>query len=247
MSKNTLALITGANKGIGFETARQLGQQGIHIIIGARDKARGEEAVQKLAALDVQATFVGLDVTDEESIARAAQYIADTFGRLDILINNAGISGGNANIPSDTALAVMRTVYNTNVFGVVAVTKAMLPLLRKSQAGRIVNVSTGLGSITQASDRNYEFFQVNNLPYQSSKAAVNAITVAFAKELAAKELAETTIKVNAADPGFTDTDFNNHRGYRTVEQAATVIVHLATLGEDGPTGSFQDENGNVPW
>jgi NAD(P)-dependent dehydrogenase (short-subunit alcohol dehydrogenase family) len=242
MSNNTIALITGANKGIGFETARQLGQQGIHIIVGARDKARGEEAVQKLAALDVQVTFVELDVTDEGSISRAAQYIADTFGRIDILINNAGISGGNANKPSDTTLAVMRTVYNTNVFGVVAVTKAMLPLLRKSQVGRIVHVSSGLGSITQASDRNSEFFQINNLPYQSSKAAVNAITVEFAKELA-----ETSIKVNAADPGFTDTDFNNHRGYRTVEQAATVIVHLATLGEDGPTGSFQDENGNVPW
>jgi NAD(P)-dependent dehydrogenase (short-subunit alcohol dehydrogenase family) len=242
MSKNTLALITGANKGIGFETARQLGQQGIRVIIGARDKARGEEAIQKLAALDVQATFVELDVTDEKCISQAAQYIAETFGRIDILINNAGISGGNANTPSDTALAVMRTVYNTNVFGVVAVTKAMLPLLRKSQAGRIVNVSSGLGSITLARDKNSEFFQLNNLPYQSSKAALNAITVEFAKELA-----ETPIKVNAADPGFTDTDFNNHRGYRTVEQAATVIVRLATLGEDGPTGSFQDENGNVPW
>jgi NAD(P)-dependent dehydrogenase (short-subunit alcohol dehydrogenase family) len=242
MSNTTLALITGANKGIGFETARQLGQRGIHIIIGARDKARGEEAAQKLAALNVQTTFVDLDVTDEMSIARAAQSLAETFGRLDILINNAGISGGNANIPSTTDLAVMRTVYNTNVFGVVAVTKAMLPLLRKSQAGRIVNVSSGLGSITLASDRNAEFFQLNNLPYQSSKAALNAITVEFAKELAG-----TPIKVNAADPGFTDTDFNNHRGYRTVEQAATVIVHLATLDEDGPTGSFQDENGNIPW
>jgi NAD(P)-dependent dehydrogenase (short-subunit alcohol dehydrogenase family) len=242
MSKNTLALITGANKGIGFETARQLGQQGIRVIIGARDKARGEEAVQKLAALDVRATFVELDVTDEQCISQAAQYIAETFGRIDILINNAGISGGNANTPSDTALAVMRTVYNTNVFGVVAVTKAMLPLLRESLAGRIVNVSSGLGSITLARDRNSEFFQLNNLPYQSSKAALNAITVEFAKELA-----ETPIKVNAADPGFTDTDFNNHRGYRTVEQAATVIMRLATLGEDGPTGSFQDENGNVPW
>jgi NAD(P)-dependent dehydrogenase (short-subunit alcohol dehydrogenase family) len=242
MPNTTIALITGANKGIGFETARQLGQQGIHIVVGTRDTARGEEAVQKLAALDVQATFVRLDVTDEESISRAAHFIADMFGRLDILINNAGISGGNANKPSDTALAVMRTVYNTNVFGVVAVTKAMLPLLRKSQAGRIVHVSSGLGSLTQASDRTHEFFPVNNLPYQSSKAALNAITVEFAKELA-----DTTIKVNAADPGFTDTDFNNHRGNRTVEQAATVIVHLATLGEDGPTGSFQDENGNVPW
>jgi NAD(P)-dependent dehydrogenase (short-subunit alcohol dehydrogenase family) len=123
-----------------------------------------------------------------------------------------------------------------------AVTKAMLPLLRKSATGRIVNVSSGLGSIMQASDRHYEFFQVHNVPYQSSKVAVNAITVAFAKELAG-----THIKVNAADPGFTDTDFNNHRGHRTVEQAAMVIVHLATLGEDGPTGSFQDENGNIPW
>ena len=242
MSNATLALITGANKGIGFETARRLGQQGIHMLVGARDRARGQEAVQKLAALDVQATFVEIDVTDEISIAQAAQSLADVFGRLDILINNAGISGGNANIPSDTTLSVMRTVYDINVFGVVAVTKAMLPLLRKSAAGRIVNVSSGLGSITQASDRNYEFFQFNNLPYQSSKAAVNAITVAFAKELAG-----TPIKVNAADPGFTNTDFNNHRGHRTVEQAATVIVHLATLGEDGPTGSFQDESGNIPW
>ncbi len=242
MSNTTLALITGANKGIGFETARRLGQRGIHIIIGARDKARGEEAAQKLAALNVQTTFVDLDVTDEMSIARAAQSLAEAFGRLDILVNNAGISGGNANRPSATDLAVMRTVYNTNVFGVVAVTKSMLPLLRKSQAGRIVNVSSGLGSITLASDRNTEFFQLNNLPYQSSKAALNAITVEFAKELAG-----TPIKVNAADPGFTDTDFNNHRGSRTVEQAATVIVHLATLDEDGPTGSFQDENGNIPW
>ena len=242
MSNNTIALITGANKGIGFETARRLGHQGIHIIIGARDKARGEEAAQKLAMLDVQATFVELDVTDEMSIARAAQFIAETFGRLDILINNAGISGGSVNTPSATDLAVMRTVYNTNVFGVVAVTKAMLPLLHKSQTGRIVNVSSGLGSITLASDRNNEFSQYNNLQYQSSKAALNAITVEFAKELAG-----TPIKVNAADPGFTDTDFNNHRGYRTVEQAATVIVHLATLDEDGPTGSFQNEDGNIPW
>ena len=184
MSNTTLALITGANKGIGFETARRLGQRGIHIIIGARDKARGEEAAQNLAALNVQTTFVDLDVTDEMSIARAAQSLAEAFGRLDILVNNAGISGGNANRPSATDLAVMRTVYNTNVFGVVAVTKSMLPLLRKSQAGRIVNVSSGLGSITLASDRNTEFFQLNNLPYQSSKAALNAITVEFAKELA---------------------------------------------------------------
>lgn len=146
------------------------------------------------------------------------------------------------NAPSETNLENMRTIYDTNVFGVVAVTKAMLPLLRKSPAGRIVNISSGLSSITQVSDRNHMFFQVKDMPYQSSKAAVNAITVEFAKELA-----QTPIKVNAADPGYTATDFNNHQGPRTVEQAATVIVHLATLGEDGPTGTFQDENGNVPW
>jgi NAD(P)-dependent dehydrogenase (short-subunit alcohol dehydrogenase family) len=241
MSDKTLALITGANKGIGFETARRLGLQGIHVIIGARDTARGEEAVRKLTALAVEATFVQLDVTDEESVARAAQYLAETFGRLDILINNAGIRGG-VNAPSDTSLEVMRTIYNTNVFGVVAVTKAMLPLLRKSPAGRIVNVSSGLGSITLVSDRNHFYFQVKEMPYKSSKTAVNAITVEFANELA-----QTPIKVNAADPGYTATDFNNYSGPRTVEQAATVIVHLATLGEDGPTGTFQDENGNIPW
>ena len=242
MSDKTLALITGANKSIGFETARRLGQQGIHVIIGARDTARGEEAVQKLAALSVEATFVHLDVTDEKSIARAAQSLAETFGRLDILINNAGIGGGKPNPASETDMTDMRAIYDTNVFGVVAVTKAMLPLLRTSPVGRIVNVSSGLGSITLDSDRNHYYFQVKNMPYQSSKAAVNMITVEFAKELA-----QTPIKVNAADPGYTDTDFNNHTGSRTVEQAATVIVHLATLGEDGPTGTFQDENGNVPW
>ena len=242
MPDKTLALITGANKGIGFETARQLGQQGIHILIGARDTARGEEAVRKLAALSVEATFVQLDVTDEQSIARAAQSLAETFGRLDILINNAGIAGGKPNSPSETDLTDMRAIYDTNVFGVVAVIKAMLPLLRKSPTGRIVNVSSGLGSITLDSDRNHFYYQVKNMPYQSSKVAVNMITVELAKELA-----QTPIKVNAADPGYTDTDFNNHTGPQTVEQAATVIVHLATLGEDGPTGTFQDENGNLPW
>ena len=242
MSEKKLALITGANKGIGFETARRLGQQGIHVLIGARDTARGEEAVQKLTALPVETTFVQLDVTDEQSIARAAQSLAETFGRLDILINNAGIGGGKPNPPSETNMATMRDIYDTNVFSVVAITEAMLPLLRKSPAGRIVNVSSGLGSITLDSDRNHYYFQVKNMPYQSSKAAVNMITVEFAKELT-----QTPIKVNAADPGYTDTDFNNHTGHRTVEQAATVIVHLATLGKDGPTGTFQDENGNVPW
>jgi NAD(P)-dependent dehydrogenase (short-subunit alcohol dehydrogenase family) len=242
MPDKKLALITGANKSIGFETARRLGQQGIHVLIGARHTSRGEEAVRKLTALSIEATFVQIDVTDEGSIAHAAQTIDSMFGRLDILINNAGISGEDLHKPSETNLAAMRAVYATNVFGVVAVTKAMLPLLRKSAAARIVNVSSGLGSLTLTSDKDHFYYHVRNMPYQSSKVALNMITVEFAKELA-----DMPIKVNAADPGYTDTDFNNHRGYRSVEQAATIIVHLATLGEDGPTGTFQDEDGVIPW
>jgi NAD(P)-dependent dehydrogenase (short-subunit alcohol dehydrogenase family) len=168
--------------------------------------------------------------------------IDERYGRLDILINNAGISGGAAGSPSEITRARMRQVYETNVFGVVAVTNALLPLLRTSAAGRIVNLSSGLGSLTLSADPASAFGPSNYLAYQSSKAALNRITVAFAKELR-----PAGIKVNSADPGFTATDFNNHRGYRPVEQAATIVVRLATLPADGPTGTFQDENGIVPW
>jgi NAD(P)-dependent dehydrogenase (short-subunit alcohol dehydrogenase family) len=185
---------------------------------------------------------VQIDVSDDVSIARAARAIDERYGRLDILINNAGISGGAAGSPSEITRARMRQVYETNVFGVVAVTNALLPLLRTSAAGRIVNLSSGLGSLTLSADPASAFGPSNYLAYQSSKAALNMITVAFAKELR-----PARIKVNAADPGFTATDFNNRRGYNSVEQAATIVVRLATLPADGPTGTFQDENGMVPW
>jgi len=242
MPTQIMALITGANKGIGFEVATQLAGRGVLVLVGARDEVRGRAAVDALLARGFPVAPLQIDVTDDDSIARAAREIDAQYGRLDILVNNAGISGGAGGSPSEITRARMRQVYETNVFGVVAVTNALLPLLRRSAAGRIVNLSSGLGSLTLSSDPDSEFGPYNYLAYQSSKAAVNAITVAYAKELRADG-----IKVNAADPGFTATDFNNHRGYRTVEQAAVVVVRLATLAADGPTGTFQDENGIVPW
>jgi len=242
MPTENIALITGANKGIGFEVATRLAQRGVLVLAGARDETRGREAVDALHARGLTVAPLRIDVTDDDSIASAARVIDGRYGRLDILVNNAGISGGAAGNPSEITIARMKQVYDTNVFGVVAVTNAMLPLLRASAAGRIVNVSSGLGSLTLSSDPGSEFGSRNVMAYQSSKTALNAITVAYAKELR-----HSGIKVNAADPGFTATDFNNHRGYRTVEQAASIVVRLATLDADGPTGTFQDENGIVPW
>jgi len=242
MTDRTIALITGANKGIGLEIAKQLGAKGMTVLVGSRDAANGGDAVRSLHDLGIQAEAIALDVTDATTIAAAARTIRADYGKLDILVNNAGITGGATPPPSEVTVEMMRRVYETNVFGVVAVTTAMLPLLRQSPAGRIVNMSSGLGSLTLGSDPASEFGSRNIMPYQSSKTALNAVTVAFAKELKG-----TSIKVNAADPGFTATDLNNHRGYRTVEQAATAPVRLATLPDDGPTGEFHDENGIVPW
>jgi NAD(P)-dependent dehydrogenase (short-subunit alcohol dehydrogenase family) len=237
-----IALITGANKGIGFEIARQLGQRGIFVLIGARDGTRGQQAAAALTAEGLPVAALVIDVTDGASVAHAAGDIGQRHGRLDILVNNAGITGGFRGPPSEVTLNQVREVYETNVFGVIAVTNAMLPLLRRSAAARIVNMSSGLGSLTWNSDPGSEFGTYNLITYQSSKTALNAVTLAYAKELR-----ETGIKVNCADPGFTATDLNQHRGYRTVEQAAVIAVRLATLGEGGPTGTFQDENGPVPW
>jgi NAD(P)-dependent dehydrogenase (short-subunit alcohol dehydrogenase family) len=244
MTKDTrkVALITGANKGIGFEVARQLGEQGVHVLVGARDEGRGKAAVEQLIAQGILATYLPLDVTDSISIKKGAAQISKEFGKLDILVNNAGISGNISTLPSQTDIGAMRQVYETNVFGTVSVTIAMIPLLRLADQARIVNVSSSLGSITMALDPNDMFYGINSLQYQSSKAALNAITVEFAKELESEG-----IKVNTACPGFVDTDFNGHRGTKPVQQAATIIVKLSTLGADGPTARFQDEDRELPW
>jgi NAD(P)-dependent dehydrogenase (short-subunit alcohol dehydrogenase family) len=240
-AEGKVALITGANKGIGLEIARQLGRQGMTVLLGARDEGRGQEAAETLRADGVDARAIQLDVTSQETIDRAAHRIQKEFGRLDVLVNNAGIFIDDAP-PSELDMKMLRRTYETNLFGPVAVTQAMLPLLRRSVAGRIVNMSSGLGSLTQTSDPGWGFSHLNLLAYNSSKTALNAATVEFAKELRG-----TLVKVNSADPGYTATDMNNQQGPRSVEQGARVAVRLATLPEDGPTGGFFDENGARPW
>ena len=231
-----IALITGANKGIGFETARQLGAMGITVLAGARDADRGREAEQALRDGGADARFVELDVTDTASVQRAAEWIDAEYGRLDILVNNAGTASvaRRGFPPSQTSLDDMRAVYEINVFGVIAVTNAMLPLLRRAEAARIVNVSSEVGSITSQSDPASPLGQMPaSVQYPSSKAALNMTTAMYAKELR-----DTKIKVNAANPGYTATDFNDHRGFRTVTEGAEPSVYLATLPDDGPTGIF---------
>jgi len=239
--KGRVALITGANKGIGLEIARQLAAAGATALIGARDPGRGERAATALAADHLDARFVRIDVTEQSTIDQGASRIEREFGRLDILVNNAGIGIDNAP-PSQLEMDVLRRTYETNFFGVFAVTRAMLPLLRKSDGARIVNISSGLGSLTQNSDPGYQYAGAKLLAYNSSKSALNALTIQFAHELR-----DTPIKVNSADPGFVATDLNNHRGTRTVEQGARIAVKLATLPADGPTGGYFDEDGAVPW
>jgi NAD(P)-dependent dehydrogenase (short-subunit alcohol dehydrogenase family) len=242
MLTEKIALITGANKGIGFEIARQLGERGNVVLIGARDEVRGKDAADSLASRGIAAVPVQIDVTDAASVAGAAIQIGQRYGRLDILVNNAGIAGAFTGAPSEATADSMREVYETNVFGVVSVTNAMLPLLRRSEAGRIVNMSSHVGSLTLNSDPGSAFSGLNLIAYQSSKTALNAITVAFAKELRG-----TPVKVNAANPGVVATDINHHRGQRTPEQGAAIAVRLALLDGAGPSGACLSEDGAVPW
>ncbi|WP_330182103.1 SDR family oxidoreductase [Nocardia sp. NBC_01503] len=247
----TTALITGANKGIGFETARQLAARGITVLMAARDKDLGQAAVDSVKAEGAQAHFVHLDVTDADSIARAAEWIDSEFGSLDILINNAGITGGLDfdGKPSSTTVATLRQVYETNVFGVVAVTNALLPLLRRAAAARIVNVSSEVGSLELMMNPEGPMWQLAAISYPSSKSALNMVTAMYAKELWG-----TPIKVNAANPGYCATDLNHHSGFRTPAQGAEPSVYLATLPEDGPSGQLwgfewdeQGGYGRLPW
>lgn len=230
----TVTLITGGNKGLGFETARRLIAQGHNVYIGARDIERGKDSADKLGA-----KFIRLDVTDLASIHEAAAEINQNEGLLDVLINNAGITSGLLGA-NDVAAEDFRTVYDTNVFGIVRVTQAFLPLLHKSATPVIVNVSSGLGSFTRVTNPEKVESQVNDLIYSSSKAAVTMLTVQYAKAL-------PEFRINAADPGPTATDLNGHRGIQTVSEGTDVIVKLATLDGNGPTGTFMDRNGAVPW
>ena len=246
-----IALITGANKGIGFETARQLGARGMTVLAGTRDEARGREARAALRAAGIDAHHVVLDVTDAASAGKAAEWIAAAYGQLDVLVNNAGIAV-SAGPPSETPLAALREVFETNVFGVITVTNAMLPLLREAPSPRVVNVSSELGSVTFMTDAASPVWQLPaSVAYPASKAALNMVTAMYAKELR-----DTTAKVNAANPGYCATDLNRHSGFRTAAEGAAVSVHLATLPDDGPTGTRwghrwgapeADQYGELPW
>lgn len=237
-------LITGANKSIGFETARQLLKQGYFVYLGARDKAKGDDAAAKLKAeglIDVEA--VQIDVTDQASIEAASKQIE----ALDVLINNAGIAGGFPQTAAETKTDTIREVFDTNFFGVINVTQAFLATLKKSTEPRIVNVTSGLGSLTLHSDPNWKYYKIKSAAYGPSKSALNAYTIVLAYELK-----DTAFKVNAVDPGYTATDFNHHSGPGTVEDAAARVVKYATIDQNGPTGGFfsddnNPETGVSPW
>jgi NAD(P)-dependent dehydrogenase (short-subunit alcohol dehydrogenase family) len=230
----TITLITGANKGLGAETARRLVAAGHTVYLGARDPERG-----RAAAGAIGARFLALDVTSDESVAAAVAALETEAGRLDVLVNNAGVPGG-FRPPADTTAEHVREVYEVNVFGLVRVTHAMLPLLGRSAAPVIVNVSSGMGSLAVTTDPARFESTLHGLAYPSSKTAVNMLTSQYAKS-------HPHIRVNAVDPGYTATDLNGHRGTKTVAQGATAIVAAALLGPDGPTGTFTDESGPVPW
>jgi NAD(P)-dependent dehydrogenase (short-subunit alcohol dehydrogenase family) len=237
-----IGLITGANKGIGFEVARQLATSECTILMGARSQTLGEEAAERLAAERLDVCYIPIDLDDPLTIKAAANRIDADFGHQDILINNAGIAVQSDGPPSTSSLEAIERDYRVNLIGTVAVTQVMLPLLRRAPSARIVNVSSGLGSLTKTSDPAFEFVAYKYLGYAASKAALNMFTVQLAYELR-----DTAIKVNSADPGYTATDLNGHRGTQPVAEGAVEIVRLALLPEDGPTGRFSNKNGVVPW
>ena len=237
------ALVTGANKSIGFETARQLAQLGYFVYTGSRDKMKGLAAIEKLKAMGLtNVDCIQLDVTDINSIKSARQELEVKTKKLDILINNAGISGGFPQAATKVSHETLRLVFETNFFGSIQVTQEFIELLKKSDQPRIVNVTTELSSLTNHSNPNWKFAQFKPAAYGPSKTALNAYTV-----MLAVELKDTNFKVNCVCPGFTATDFNNHQGTRTVEQGANVIVKYATLDKDGATGKFFSEEGEIAW
>lgn len=231
-----IALVTGANKGIGKEIARGLARHGMTVLIGSRDLDRGKVAAEDLA-MDGKVVPVQLDVTDKDSVEQLAALIERDYGRLDVLVNNAGTNVGYQK-PSVVTADDFRKVFETNVFGVVAVTHALIPLLRRSDAGRIVNMTSLRGSIGAEG----AWVGQPSMPYSSSKTALNAITVHYARELA-----DTPIKVNGAAPGHVATDFNGFRGTRTPAEGAAIAIRLAMLDASGPSGAVLDDNGRLPW
>ena len=252
MTDTRIALVTGANQGVGRQVAKELVAHGVTVFVGSRDLARGESAAQDIGP---GATAIRIDVTDQASIDAAAAQIRATHGRLDLLVNNAAISNtgrdssasieehAQATRPSNVSLDEVRTVWETNVFGVLAVYQAMLPLLQESSNARIVNVSSGVGSLTRNADPAFPYRAIFGPVYPASKTALNAITLAMMIELE-----PTGIKVNLVSPAFTSTNLNGYAGTESVEDGSREVVRVALLGPDGPTGTFTGwEASTIPW
>jgi NAD(P)-dependent dehydrogenase (short-subunit alcohol dehydrogenase family) len=239
-----IALITGANKGIGLETARQLGKLGVTILVAARDLGKGEEAAEVLRGVGVDARAIKLDVDSEADRAAAARLIEREFGRLDILINNAGVmlDARAGNETSTTSAKILHETFETNFFAVVALTQTMLPLLRKSEAGRIVNLSSILASLTLHAQKGSPIYDAKTFAYDTSKTALNSFTIHLAHELRG-----TKIKVNAAHPGWVKTEMGGEGAQMEIVDGAKTSVRLATLGEDGPTGGYFHMGEALPW
>ncbi len=240
-----VALVTGANKGLGREVARQLARKGLAVYLGSRDAARGEEAMAALGRAGASVVAIEIDVTNASSIQRAAARIADEHGHLDVLVNNAGIHVGAPAL--EITVDDMRKTYETNVFAVVEVTRAMLPLLQRAKAPRIVNVASTTASHPLTCDPASMFSKEDrSLAYASSKAAVTMLTVQYANAFRRRP-DYAHVKVNAVTPGYIATDLNNHAGTRTVEQGAKVVIDLALIADNGPSGGFFNDEGVLPW
>ena len=241
-SSSRVALVTGANKGIGLEVARRLGEAGLRVWLGARDAQAGEVAAASLRAGGADVQAVHLDLVAPDTIAAAAAKIEAQDGLLDVLVNNAGINDPRDGAPGKAEMEAVRRIFDTNFFGTLAVIQAMLPLLRKSASARVINQSSDLGSLTRQNDADWKFAFVKSLGYSASKAALNMLTVHLAVELK-----QAGIAVNATNPGATATDLNGHRGFQTVEQGATPAVQLALAPEATVTGSFFGLGKIDPW
>jgi NAD(P)-dependent dehydrogenase (short-subunit alcohol dehydrogenase family) len=243
MERRLTALVTGANKGIGFSVVTQLLKKGYAVYLGARDADKGAQAVEKLKAMGyAHVTLVPLDVTQDQSVIRAAAWLAGKEDILDVLINNAGIGGEQPQRSSSANIPVLKEVFETNFTGAVRVTASFLPMMRRSEQPRIVNVSSELGSIVFQSDSSSDFYATQLMAYSASKAALNAFTV-----MLAKELQDSTFKINGVSPGYTATDLTRYAGGKTADEAARIIVKYATLDAKGPSGGFFGQNGSIPW
>ena len=242
MTDKRQALVTGANKGLGLAISRGLAQAGLSVWMGARDRTRGEEAVRALRDEGLDVRFLEIDVADDESVQRAAKVVEGEIGALHVLVNNAGIILDLATQPSELSMADVKATYEVNLYGPIRVTQAFTPLLKAAGDARIVMMSSGVGSLTLITDPTSLFSTVNLLAYTSSKVALNAVTVSFAKEFE-----PFGMKVNAVEPGHVRTDLNGNSGFLTPEEGAQTAIKMATIGSDGPTGGFFGSHGRQPW